>query len=232
MIKKFIKAVVLFIFILTIAMLTYLNTSQYKADTYALGLIDDDNYIGDKDLVYQSDSNVGFIFYSGGKVSNEAYSYLGELANHDINVFIPKLYQNIAFFNKNIAKKIINENPQIEKWYVGGHSLGGVVSIMFASENVDIVDGVILFASYPSKDISDLGIEAISFYGSNDAILPIDEANEKSLFLPNDSKIVIIEDGNHSFFGNYGHQKGDNISNISNLTQQDIIIENIIQYLN
>ena len=41
-------------------------------------------------------------------------------------------------------------------------------------------------------------------------------------------KYFKIEGGNHSQFGDYGFQKGDGISAIDNMTQQDLTIQFIL----
>ena len=49
--------------------------------------------------------------------------------------------------------------------------------------------------------------------------------------LPQDTTYVEIEGANHSQFGNYGHQKGDNDALISEETQLEITPNSIIMLL-
>ena len=39
------------------------------------------------------------------------------------------------------ADKIINDFPEIEQWYIAGHSLGGAMASSYASEHKDKIDG-------------------------------------------------------------------------------------------
>lgn len=42
---------------------------------------------------------------------------------------------NLAVLNSDKAEKVINNYPEIDKWVIGGHSLGGVMACKYAPEN-------------------------------------------------------------------------------------------------
>ena len=44
--------------------------------------------------------------------------------------------------------------------------------------------------------------------------------------------IVIIEGGNHAQYGNYGEQSGDPKATISDVEQQKITVEAIVEFIN
>jgi hypothetical protein len=46
--------------------------------------------------------------------------------------------------------------------------------------------------------------------------------------LPEDTKYIVIEGGNHPQFGYYGPQKGDGKASISLLEQQKITVDEIL----
>jgi len=49
----------------------------------------------------------------------------------------------LAVFDINAANRAVSALPQITRWYVGGHSLGGVMASTFAAANTDKVEGVV-----------------------------------------------------------------------------------------
>ena len=101
---------------------------------------------------------------------------------------------------------------------------GGVAAAMAADDAEEAGsgsewDGLILLASYPTKELS---TPVISIYGSEDRVLDSDKysSTEKEGLWPDDFTEMIIEGGNHAQFGNYGEQKGDGTASISAKEQQ------------
>ncbi|MDV4150475.1 alpha/beta family hydrolase [Clostridium sp. AL.422] len=160
----------------------------------------------------------GFIFYPGGKVNPESYSVLAEgIAEKGYLVVIVPMPLDLAVLSPNKAEEVINMYSDIETWAIGGHSLGGVIASRFASEN-DNVKGLALYASYPSGDeLVDKTLEVISIYGSEDGVADLEKI--KNANLSKNSELFEIKGGNHSQFGNYGHQEGDNNATISSNDQ-------------
>ncbi|MBM6613320.1 alpha/beta hydrolase [Desemzia sp. RIT804] len=177
-------------------------------------------------------NNVGLIFYQGGKVEEEAYAPLMQLiAEKGIEVYLLKMPFNLAVFDSQAAGEVIEENGNISNWYVAGHSLGGVMASSFASENYSLLNGLIFLASYPSADLSQISINSLSIYGSNDKVLDA-EAYEKALSkFPNAIKEIIIEGGNHAQFGNYGNQAGDGEAGLTNDSQQQQTADYIEEFI-
>lgn len=207
----------------------FIYVSQYyKADDSTIAAINDahtvehhDNYMVFSPS-YQTDK--ALIFYPGGKVEYLAYYPLLErLSQEGITCILVEMPFNLAVFNTNAADKIIDDFPEIEQWYIGGHSLGGAMASSYASEHKDKIDRLILLGAYVYGDYSKN--KAITIYGSNDTILDQSKINYTE-------NVFVIEGGNHGQFGNYGQQKGDGISTISSEKQQDISVEYIISFMN
>lgn len=138
-------------------------------------------YVG-KDIFFKpkTNSNIGIIFYPGGHVDYRAYAPLGfYLAKNNINFVLLKMPLNLAFFRTNGAKNIIDKYGNIE-WYVAGHSLGGIAAIEFAKKNN--VEGVILLASYPAKDISNLDLKILALQQVTMGLLQGKNSNQKLNF--------------------------------------------------
>lgn len=163
-----------------------------------------------------SDSQVGLILYPGAKVAYDAYAPLmSGLAEQGVFCVVVEVPFNIAFFGSDAAAKAIEAYPNVGSWYVGGHSLGGVVASSWAADHAGEVEGVVLLASYPTADLSSSDLRAISLYGSEDEVLNRDAYDEGRAKLPSSVEEVVIEGGNHAQFGNYGEQAGDGEASIS-----------------
>ncbi|TCI67653.1 alpha/beta hydrolase [Exiguobacterium sp. SH0S7] len=177
-------------------------------------------------------SEVGIILYPGAKVDKEAYAYYGtRLAEAGHFVAIPSLRLNLGILDIDAAETIIEAHPDIERWYVAGHSLGGSAASGYALENEDKVDGVIFLASYPISSMTDSDLRVLSISGELDGLAtPADiEASRDSV--PSDATFHQIEGGNHAKFGMYGPQDGDNDSPLSAKQQLDETIDQIVDWL-
>ncbi len=170
------------------------------------------------------------IFYPGASVQYTSYAKLMyKLAYNGYDCFLISVPLDFALLGINKASNIITEY-NYNKWYLLGHSLGGVAASMYASNNPQKISGVINLASYPNKKLPS-NIKYISIYGSNDKVLNIKSLEKSKKYLPKDNLSFVIEGGNHSNFGNYGFQKGDGISSITNDEEQDYVVNKIVENL-
>ncbi len=152
----------------------------------------------------------GIIFYPGGKVEYTAYAPLMQkLAEEDILCIVPKMPLNLAVLDVDAAEDIMKQYPEIDKWYIGGHSLGGSMAASYAAENPENFEGLLLLAAYSTEDLSDTSMDVYSVYGSEDLVLNMEKYEEYRSNLPEDVYELIIEGGNHAGFGSYGAQEGD-----------------------
>ncbi|NTW91111.1 MAG: carboxymethylenebutenolidase, partial [Erysipelotrichaceae bacterium] len=121
--KNWIKLSLGIILFLGLGFFWYIS-DYYLADNYALSILEkNDVYEVDNFIELRADSDIGFIFYPGGKVESLAYLVLlDSIRNEGINVYLVKMPFNLAVFNINAADKIIEKYPNIKQWYIGGHS--------------------------------------------------------------------------------------------------------------
>lgn len=184
-------------------------------------------------FVPHNQAHVGLIFYPGAKVDPVAYSVLMEqIAEKGFDTFIAKMPLNLALLNENAANTIISAYPNIHIWTVGGHSLGGVAACDYAAAHGNI-KGVLLYASYPSKDISqDTGQDFTSIYGTRDGLATPAKINDNKKLLPPTTVYLPIQGGIHSYFGDYGHQDGDGQATISRQEAQSEIVADSVSFLN
>jgi hypothetical protein len=179
-------------------------------------------------------TDTGFIFYPGGKVEEEAYASLCKsIAKEGYKVVIVPMPFKLAVLGKDRATNVLEAYPEIKHWAIGGHSLGGVMAANYAYTNPASIKALILYASYPqySNNMSNQDIKVLSSWGSKDGVADINKIKAAEKLLPKDSVFQSIEGGNHGQFGNYGFQKGDNISNITASKQQEIAVKSTIDIL-
>lgn len=176
-----------------------------------------------KDMVVfqpEAPGTTGFIFYPGGKVEFTAYApLLLELAQQGIQCVLPEMPLNLAVLDVNAAEGIREQYPEIQTWYIGGHSLGGSMAASYAAKNARDFAGLILLASYSTADLRESGLKVLSVYGSEDGVLNMEKYREYSAVLPEDTVETVIPGGNHAGFGSYGTQEGDGAAAISQQEQ-------------
>lgn len=216
------------IFVLVVLLLAFVGLCVYASDYRTLDedyyyiFEDEDVYTLDDMIYFEADSDVGIIFYPGGRVEYIAYApFCQKLQEAGINVFLVDMPFNMANFGINKADDIIDDYTEIETWYISGHSLGGVAACMYASSNEDRIEGLILVGIYLATDYD---VEkTITINGSND--LRVGDSVDYT------TNVYVIEGGNHAQFGDYGFQKGDSEATISAEEQQDITVAIIQEFL-
>lgn len=237
--KKIILPVLIVIIILVptvIGVAIYLN-DYYHADVEAIELYSIENDVSkqviDDTIIYGTeDANTGFIFYPGGKVEYTAYDPLmRELASRGIMCILVEMPFNLAVLNVDAAEGFQEQYADIEQWYIGGHSLGGSMAASYLADNSEDFEGLILLGSYSTEKLSDVSINVLSVYGSEDKVLNKEKYKENKENLPKDYTEVIIEGGCHAYFGMYGEQDGDGVATITNVEQIEITAEKIVEFI-
>lgn len=208
----------------------------YKVDLEQFGVyksISVDSEELDNMIVYGSKkSKKGIIFYPGAKIDPIAYEPLMKsLADRGFFCVLVKMPYNLAVFGINSADGVQEKYPNIKSWYMMGHSLGGSMAGTYLVDNYKEYEGLILLASYVSDDITHTGLDVISIRGTEDKILDMRTYNKYLKNLPNKYEEMIIQGGNHSYFGTYGLQSGDGIALITNeeqIRRTSIILDNLL----
>lgn len=203
----------------------YVN-DYYRADLGAITAFSDNEkiqseLIDNETIVFKPENaKVGFIFYPGGKVEYTAYiPLMKELAKKDIMCVLLKMPLNLAVLDVDGAEGIQEMYPEIENWYIGGHSLGGSMAASYLSENISAYKGLILLGSYSTADLSKEDIKVLSVFGSEDKVMNKEKYDEYKINLPKDFSEEIIDGGCHAYFGMYGEQEGDGTPTITNVEQ-------------
>ena len=162
------------------------------------------------------DPVAGLIFYPGGKVEHTAYTPLMEaLASEGILCVLVEMPFRLAVLDMNAAEGIPEAFPEVERWYLGGHSLGGSMAASYLASHTEDFDGLILLGSYSTADLSGTELSVLSVYGSEDGVLNREKYAEYRPNLPEGFTETVIEGGNHAFFGAYGEQDGDGTATVT-----------------
>jgi len=78
--------------------------------------------------------STGFIFYPGGLVDPRAYAPLMKrLADGGLTSIIIPMPLDLAVFNIDGANAVMAAYPGIDRWIIGGHSLGGSMAAEYAA---------------------------------------------------------------------------------------------------
>ena len=218
------------IFLLILAILSgaayFYLTDYYPAQDVALEVLAQGENISVQDNLtilspsYPTDTAI--IFYPGAKVEAEAYlPLLDQIRQTGVTCILVEMPFNMAIFDSNAAESVISQFPQIEHWYMAGHSMGGAMASQFAAEHPDQVEGLILMGAYIYGDYPPEN--TLTVYGS------LNQSVEDHLDYP--ENVVEIQGGNHAQFGNYGPQKGDAPATITAQEQQAQTVAAIADFL-
>ena len=133
----------------------------------------------------------------------------------------------------NHAQEVIAAYPGVQHWGIGGHSLGGVMAAHFAYQNPDAVQGLVLWAAYPASgdDLSGQALQVVSIIGDRDGLGTEQGVKTARHLLPETTKYIVIEGGNHAQFGWYGEQPGDLPATITREDQQAQILQATLDLL-
>ena len=169
----------------------------------------------------------GLILYPETEVASEAYIPLAiKLAEKGYRVVIPKFLFNNPTIDVNKVNSIISENAIVDLWAVGGHGEGGIIASKALLGN-DKIKGAFFLDSYPEETVNlvDSGLKATAIYGSKDNTFAKSNLTTRKSSLPKNTVYTVIENGNHSYFGNYQNEN-------TGITEEEQQIQTVVQLVN
>ena len=175
------------------------------------------------------DGRSALIFICGSGVHAHAYApLLRPIANAGYPVFIVKLpyrFAPLAPHKDEVVgrtQQLMTAHPEIPRWVVAGHSLGGALAARVAlSTRGRRVSFVLIGTTHPrDHDLSKVDAPIAKVYATNDGVAPVDGVMANKRLLPATTAWVEIKGGNHSQFGHYGHQLFDGTATITREAQQ------------
>lgn len=213
-----------------------INARTYPAGEVALAaLVSSADYTviqttGEISFQPSSSTQQGVVFYPGGLVRPEAYSPICKsVAQAGVLCSIAKMPLNLAVLNINAADGIMTAHSEVTEWVIVGHSLGGSMAVRFAQSQPSKISGLVMLAAYADVDISNADYPVTVLVGSQDMILNRGNFDTNKALLPANAKVVTIQGGNHSGFGDYGPQTGDGERKIAVEAQWEQTVAEIVE---
>jgi len=182
----------------------------------------------------QDSPSTGFIFYPGGRIDPRGYSDLMRtISEKGYLVVVPTMPINMAILDSNIADEIIAAHPEITRWVIGGHSVGGTAAAQYTSSHPDQIAGLAIWSSYPAdgSDMSNLDIPVTLMYGGNETRVTDESVGARKHLLPSDTRYIKIEGGDHHQFGSYRLTTEENLATVNRDEQHAQILSAMLELL-
>ena len=231
--RNLLRLTAAFLFLLILGCGIYVSDYYRAEETVGLPAPSVTMEISDDRMVFlPEEAEAGLIFYPGGKVEFTAYATLmAKLAQQNILCVLLKMPLNLAVLDMDAAKGIPELFPEVEHWYLAGHSLGGSMAASFAGKQPDPYEGLILLAAYSTADLTETGLKVCSLYGDRDGVLNREKYQQYHSNLPENTLELVLEGGNHAGFGSYGSQEGDGESALEAGAQIQWTAERIREFI-
>ena len=228
--KKVILKILLIVAVILAAFILFFLFYYNKAHDEALEIVDEMEEV-DGDYYFYGDSDVGFIIFNGAKADERGYAYIAKLL-HDAGhtAVLPKAKFHMSSFETDHGLEIMRSNPQIKKWILIGHSLGGLPVGQIAAQEPEGLVGVAFLASYMNVDLSETDLSAIRITAELDGVMNRERMEQHLDYLPERSTSVMLEGANHRGFGAYGWISFEQEASITWMEQQETSVELILDF--
>jgi predicted alpha/beta-hydrolase family hydrolase len=213
-----------------------------NADEYALAALQSDHkatVAPGKNIVFTPEGQqptTGVILYPGGRCDARAYApVMKPLADSGCLVVIPQMPLRLAVLDTHRADTIMAAYPSIQRWIIGGHSMGGAMAAAYVFKHPELagdrVKGLFFLASYPSgmHAMPDSALPMTLIYGTHDMITRKSEFDASRQRLPKHTIYTAIEGGDHYQFGSFGNV--DITATITRAEQQRQVIQALLQFV-
>lgn len=207
-----------------LSVLLYYNKAFPEALELANEMVDTkDRY------TFNGRSKIGFIIFPGVKADERAYSYLASLLNQEGHtVVIPKVRFHLSA-SADQGIKIMTDKEEITRWYLIGHSAGGIPLSRIALSSPEKIEGIVLLASYILSDLSEYNLRTLRISASDDGIMNEKRMLENLEFLPENAINLVLEGTNHQGFGAYDSFSKDGEATMTWQEQQEETVKLILE---
>lgn len=173
-----------------------------------------------------SSPSSAFVFYPGGSVEPHLYAgILQKIATAGyLTVLVPMPGKN-ALSGYNRFSSIKADHPEIDHWFLGGHSMGGIGAISYVKDNGAAMDGLILWASYGTAefDIHGVSLPVNSIYGEFDGQATVQKIEDSKPYTPSSTVYTPVPGANHAQFGHLCQSETDNDPKITRENQHELV---------
>lgn len=150
--------------------------------------------------------SAGVIVYSGAGCDIQGYAeIMHAMAEAGYLVVGPNMPFNYSIFDPYEADDIRDAYPEITDWVMVGHSMGGAMAGMYAFENQDNLNGLILWDSYPpeSNSLADSELPVMHIHRATLEGEPPQKFTDMQHLYPADATWVPVPGGIHMYFGSF-----------------------------
>ncbi len=233
------RRILLLLLLLTVAValcMAYLQTYAPAQEQALAAMASQENVTVSRSheaIIFQPrDIKAGLIFYPGAKVDSAAYAPLMQaLAEQGVLCIVPEMPYHLAIFEKDAADRYQALYPEVVRWAVGGHSLGGAMAADYVADHAEEYDALVLLAAYSTKELPEQGLSVVSVVGTEDGVLNWEKYETYQANLPQTATMTVLEGGNHAQFADYGKQNGDGEATLSAQEQVTMTVEAILPTL-
>lgn len=148
----------------------------------------------------------GLIVYPGAYCDIEGYApILREVARGGYLVVGVSMPFNFSIFAPFSADGVREAFPDIQRWVIAGHSMGGAMAGMYAEENQDNLAGLIFWDAYPpeSSSLADTTLPVTHIHRATLEGAPPQKFTDMRHLFPADSVWVPVPGGIHMYFGSF-----------------------------
>jgi pimeloyl-ACP methyl ester carboxylesterase len=187
------------------------ETEQYLSAKGYSATIEDDG-----SLIFTPDSanGQGLLIMHGALIKPQSYATTAAFfARRGYTVYLPYGFARLSISAVNKAAIRIAD-LDLDGWFVIGHSMGGLSSMILISEHAIPVKAVALWASAMPADFSHSSLPILFLWGDHDGLLPAERFARTRQNLPASTKFITVKGGNHRNFAMYSHQFFDAESTI------------------
>ncbi|CAB9508483.1 Inherit from bactNOG: Carboxymethylenebutenolidase-related protein [Seminavis robusta] len=170
--------------------------------------------------LFPEPSKVGMIFYTGALVDPRSYAPIADIVanRYGIPAVVPIFAGDRAFLfglcdsgRLDLAKA---EFPDVEKWVLAGHSLGGIAAMSDMWQRMEAGDdaaaGLVMLAADVRRDLgcgatdySNSSLPMASLIGSLDGLMDRTQWEEHSMYASPETFVMDIYGAAHASFGAY-----------------------------
>jgi dienelactone hydrolase len=178
----------------------------------------------------------GVIFYPGAACDAHGYApILRRVAERGYLVVSVPMPLDMAIFAPNRADDVRAAFPDVERWIIAGHSMGGAMAAHYAHDHPDDLAGLLLWDSRPAESdtLVDLKYPVWHIHRATADGRPPEKLERYRNLFPATSTWVPVPGGIHMYFGSFvgGGYKEQWTPTISREAQQDAAVTGTLNAL-
>ena len=146
----------------------------------------------------------GLIIYPGAHSAVRGYvKVMTRIAEAGYLVVATKMPLGYAFLAPNRADAVMDAYPNIQHWFLAGHSLGGAMAGRYAAKYGENLAGLSFWDAYPpeANSLADSDVPTMLLYRATLNGEPEEKFTEKRHLFPPSTDWIPIRGGNHGQFG-------------------------------